>query len=100
MCTHHYLKACKNSHDCSFFSKVDWRVKGNLLRGKEFSVSENGNCPRCQSNVIVFVILDEYVHNFVIMSILDKHYHFLFVQIAFMVIANCNLATLLIFQSL
>ena len=46
-----------------FSSKVDWRVKGNLLRGKEFTVSENGNCPRCQSNVIVFVILDEYVHN-------------------------------------
>ena len=46
-----------------FFSKVDWRVKGILLRGKEFSVSENGNCPRCQSNVIVFVILDEYVCN-------------------------------------
>ena len=46
-----------------FSSKVDWRVKGNLLRGKDFSVSENGNCPRCQSNVIVFVILDEYVHN-------------------------------------
>lgn len=43
------------------FSKVDWRVKGNLLRGKDFPISQDGNCPRCQSNILVFVILDEYV---------------------------------------
>ena len=67
-----YLKYVFNTIICDkkyygmilvFYSKVDWRVKGNLLRGKDFTVSNNGNCPRCQSNVFVFVILDEYVIN-------------------------------------
>ena len=45
----------------SFFSEMDSdaKIKGLHLRGNNFSVSQDGRCPRCGTPNVLFVILDE-----------------------------------------
>ncbi|XP_028517380.1 apical junction molecule isoform X2 [Exaiptasia diaphana] len=39
-------------------TNADWNIKGTHLRGR-FTISQDGQCPRCGTSNVVFVVLDE-----------------------------------------
>lgn len=40
---------------------MDDKIKGVQLRGKTYTVSQDGLCPRCGNSNRLYVILDKYV---------------------------------------
>ena len=40
---------------------MDDKIKGAHLRGKKYTVSQDGLCPRCGNSNRLYVILDKYV---------------------------------------
>ena len=54
---------------------MDDKVKGVDLRGKNYTVSQDGLCPRCGNSNRLYVILDKYVSR---LNVLNSRIQYIF----------------------